>query len=411
MNVKSAFLNGELEEEVYVTQPPGFKVVGEEHKVLKLKKALYGLKQAPRAWNNKIDGFLVQQGFVKCAVEYGIYSRIENGEVLIICLYVDDLLITGSNIKMIEEFKRRMKVQFEMTDLGRLSYFIGMEFTYSKKGILLHQSKYAKDVLKKFRMSECNAATTPIEANLKLDKDADGKSVNATLYRQMVGCLRYLCCSRPDICFSVGLLSRFMENPKVSHFAAGRRVLSYIKGTVDYGILLPNATHQYGGELVGYSDSDWAGDKDECRSTTGYIFLLGKSPISWCSKLQPVVALSSCEAEYISAAYTACQALWLESLVNQILSRPERTITLKIDNKSAISLAKNPIHHGRSKHIETRFHFIREKVREKKLQLEHCGTKEQLADIMTKPLNTRKFIEFRKRLNVKSVAELGSCVS
>nr|KYP35216.1 Copia protein [Cajanus cajan] len=293
----------------------------------------------------------------------------------------DDLSCYNS-ITMIEKFKIMMKDQFEMTDLGKLSYFLGMEFTESKKGILVHQSNYAKEVLKKFRISECNATTTLVEAN----------------------------CSRPDIYFGVGLLSRFMEKPKASHFAVARRIMRYIRGTIDYGILLPNAKHQNGGELVGYSDSDWAGDKDGCRSTSGYVFLMGKSPISWSSKLQHVVALSSCEAEYIYATYKACQALWLESLVKQILARPEKAMTLKIDNKSAINLAKNPIHHGRSKHVEIRFHFIREKVRKNKLKLEHCGTKEQLEDIMTKPLNTRRFVELRKDLNVKAIAELGGCV-
>jgi hypothetical protein len=222
LDVKSAFLNGSLEEEVYVEQPQGFRVKGEEHKVLKLNKALYGLKQAPRAWNKRIDDFLKQLGYAKCTVEHGVYVKGQNQNALsIVCLYVDDLLITGSNKTEIERIKSQMNEEFDMTDLGKLNYFLGLEFTETSKGLVIHQKKYITDILKRFNMLNCNPANSPMETNLKLNNDEEGAAVDSTLYKQMVGCLRYACNSRPDICHSVGVVSRFIET-KTSSYASSK---------------------------------------------------------------------------------------------------------------------------------------------------------------------------------------------
>lgn len=402
LDVKSAFLNGPLEEEVYVTQPPGFEIKGREDKVYRLKKALYGLKQAPRAWNKRIDSFLVQQGFNKCSVEYGVYVRMKGVKMLLICLYVDDLLVTGSNHAEIEEFKERMKSEFDMTDLGVLSYFLGMEFLETAEGIVLHQKKYANDVLKRFNMMNCNPANTPVETKLKLEKGGNEKAIDPTLYKQMVGSLRYLCNSRPDISYGVGLISRFMDDPRQSHLVAAKRIMRYLKGTLDYGILFPKED-QGEIELIGFSDADWCGDRVDRRSTTGYMFKLSNAPISWCSKKQPVVALSSCEAEYIVASYAACQANWLDSLMKEIHIEMPGPVQLFVDNKSAINLAKNPVSHGRSRHIETRFHFLREQVNNEKLKLRFCSSEEQAANILTKALGVERFQHLRSLLGVISV--------
>lgn len=238
-------------------------------------------------------------------------------KMLLICLYVDDLLVTGSNHAEIEEFKERMKSEFDMTDLGVLSYFLGMEFLETAEGIVLHQKKYANDVLKRFNMMNCNPANTPVETKLKLEKGGNEKAIDPTLYKQMVGSLRYLCNSRPDISYGVGLISRFMDDPRQSHLVAAKRIMRYLKGTLDYGILFPKED-QGEIELIGFSDADWCGDRVDRRSTTGYMFKLSNAPISWCSKKQPVVALSSCEAEYIATSYAACQANWLDSLMKEI---------------------------------------------------------------------------------------------
>lgn len=198
LDVKSAFLNGPLEEEVFVKQPPGFSVPGNAHKVYKLKKALYGLKQAPRAWNRRIDSFLTHAGFQKCTVEHGLYVKaLPNHGVLYLCLYVDDLLLTGSSVEGIEALKTHLKSEFEMSDLGTLAYFLGLEFQKTHRGLLMHQRKYIIEVLKKFDMWDCNGSETPAEANLKLDKCEKESSVDATQYRQMVGSLRFICHTRP----------------------------------------------------------------------------------------------------------------------------------------------------------------------------------------------------------------------
>ncbi|KAK2426061.1 putative mitochondrial protein [Trifolium repens] len=403
LDVKSAFLNGKLEEEVYVEQPQGFKVKGEEHKVLKLNKALYGLKQAPRAWNKRIDEFLKQAGYTKCTVEHGIYVKGQNqSDLSIVCLYVDDLLITGSNRREIERLKFQMNKEFDMTDLGNLNYFLGLEFTETSKGLVIHQRKYITDILKRFNMMNCNPANSPMEANLKLNNDEEGAAVDSTLYKQMVGCLRYACNSRPDICHSVGVVSRFMQKPRVAHMQAVKRILRYLQGTADHGILFPKPLN-HKNNLIGYCDSDWCGDQIERRSTMGYVFRLFDSPISWSSKKQTVVALSTCEAEYISACHAACQGVWLQSLLMEIKLNKNEEFELLIDNKSAINLAKNPIAHGRSKHIETKYHFLRDQVCKGKLKLTHCKTEVQVADIFTKPLKIERFKDLKKMLAVTSL--------
>jgi hypothetical protein len=242
--VKSAFLNGELEEEVYVNQPPGFEIKGKEEYVYKLDKALYSLKQAPRAWNKKINSFLVQQGFLKCVTEHGIYCRNTTNK-LIVCLYVDDMIVTGNNEEEMKVFKKSM-----MTDLGNLTYFLGIEFEMNSQGILIHQRKYAQDVLKRFNMLNCKPISTPVDTGVKLSLVNDEKEVNPTLFKQIVGSLRYLCHTRPDIAYGVGLISRYMVKPTTSHLVAAKRILRYVKGTRNYGI-------QYfknkSGELVVYS--------------------------------------------------------------------------------------------------------------------------------------------------------------
>lgn len=408
LDVKSAFLNGPLDEEVYVLQPPGFEVPDAPDKVYRLRKALYGLKQAPRAWNRRIDAFLIDLGFSKCSVEFGMYAKKRNSDdLLLVCLYVDDMLITGSDKLAIEEFKGRMMKEFEMSDLGTLNYFLGLEFVYTSKGIFLHQRRYVSEVLKRFRMENCNEVATPMETTYKLLIDETESEVDGTLYKQIVGSLRFLCHSRPDISFSVGLVSRFMSKPRTSHMAAVKRILRYLKGTQDFGLLFPRSKRQGGvAEIEAFSDSDWSGDKVDRKSTSGYFFRFLKAPISWCSKKQNVVALSSCEAEYIAVAQAACQVLWMESLLEELKLHYKKPVQLFVDNKSSINLAKNPIAHGRSKHIETKFHFLRDQVNKGKLEMVYCSTDVQAADVLTKPMKTDRFKVLRSMLGVVTLENL-----
>ncbi|WVY89239.1 hypothetical protein V8G54_034753 [Vigna mungo] len=373
LDVKSAFLHGFLEEEK-----------GKEHQAYKLDKALYGLRQALRAWNKRINVFFDSKGFERCLMEHNLYVKTnKDNNVLIVCPYVDDLLLTGSSLEELEEFKQQMQTEFDMTDMGELRYFLGMEFSKTSVGLLMHQRKYVKDILSRFMMNKCNEAETPLEVGKKLRINAGEEGVDRTRYKQLVGSLRFLCNSRPDIMFGVGLLSRFMSDPKKSHMTAAKRMLRYIKGTEDFGILFQQGQKCGDLKLVGYTDADFGGDEDDRKSTSGSIFFIHGAPVSWSSKKHNVIALSSYESEYV----VGC-------------------LVLNMDNTSAINLAKNPISHGRSKHIDIKYHFLRDMVNKGKIDLKHCRTELQLADIFTKSLNQERFKFLRSSIGVQSLKTL-----
>jgi hypothetical protein len=384
-----------------VQQPPGF-VVGTGDKVLKLRKALYGLKQAPRAWNTKLDKELIALGFVRSKLDHAVYRRSNKNSFLLVGVYVDDLIISGPNVRDIDIFKSEMKKKFCMSDLGLLSYYLGIEVKQGTDGITLCQSSYAAKILDNAGMRNCNKCETPMECRLKLSKLRDGESVNPTEYRSIIGSLRYLVNTRPDLAYAVGVVSRYMEAPGREHWTAVKHILRYLKGTLGYG-----CRYEKGAELkpmlVGYSDSDFAGDVEDRKSTSGVGYFLGSSLVTWASQKQKIVALSSCEAEYVAAAAAACQGIWLSRLIADMLGTKETTVKLLMDNMSAIALSKNPVHHDRSKHIDTRYHFLRECIEEGKVEVDHVGTAEQLADIFTKALGRVRFIELRSALGVVSV--------
>ena len=366
--------------------------------MLRLKRALYGLKQAPRVWNSRLDEYLEKHGFEKCPTEHAVYKKTAGAECLILCVYVDDLIFTGNSERLFSEFKKAMFSEFEMTDKGEMSYFLGIEVQQKEGGIFISQKKYAEDILKKFKMEDCNPVRTPIVPGSRITKEGEGKLVNPTLYKSLIGSLRYLTATRPDILYAVGLVSRYMETPRNSHWLAAKRILRYVQGTRNYGLL-----YSYGGksEFLGYSDSDWAGDKDERKSTTGHVFYFGGTAFAWTSKKQPVIALSSCEAEYVAVNSVVCEGVWLRSLLKFFNYPQEEATVINVDNQSAISLSKNPVLHGRSKHIETRFHYVRDQVRVNAMRLEYCQTSEQVADIFTKPLSTGAFEKLRKALGMR----------
>lgn len=399
-DVKSAFLHGELNEVVFVEQPRGYELKGEETKVYKLKKALYGLKQAPRAWYKKLESYFIKEGFERCPSEHTLFTKSEDENFLIVSVYVDDLIFTGNDITMIERFKRSMKQEFEMSDLGKMKYFLGVEVVQSNAGIFINQRKYANEVLERFNMKNCNPVRTPIIPGFKLVKDDTGTGVDATTYKQMVGSLMYLTTTRPDLAFVVSLISRFMEKPTELHQQAVKRVLRYIKGTADLGIF-----YKFSGEdkVMAYSDSDYAGDIEDRKSTSGYAFLLSSGAVAWSSKKQPVVSLSTTEAEFIAAASCACQGIWMTRIL-EWLGVEQGCTDIFCDNVSTIKLSRNPVMHGRSKHIDIRFHFLRDLAMEERIKLEYCCSKNQLADIMTKPLPFEVFIRLRELLGVCSGA-------
>ena len=401
--VKTAFLNGEIKEEIYITQPEGFEVKGKEDHVLKLKKALYGLKQAPRAWNSKLNEVLLKQGFVRSKCDYGVYYTAEVQERIIIGVYVDDMIITGSKSQRIMEFKEGMKQVFEMTDLGILSSYLGIEIRYEEDYIWLNQRSYIETILHSFNMSDCNSVKSPMEARLKLGIERGEDEVNPSRFRSLIGSLRYLLNTRPDLTYSVNYLSRFMSNPSSEHMNAAKRVLRYIKGTSSFGLRYERGMKNH--SIQGFSDSDFAGDSYDRKSTSGQVFFMGKSAITWNTVKQGVVALSSCEAEYIAASAASCQGIWIVRFMEELLNKKVSPFKLLVDNVSAISLSKNPSQHGRSKHIDTKFHFIRDCVEKGYVEVDYVKTESQLADSFTKPLGRMKFEESREKLGVVMMNE------
>ncbi len=272
--------------------------------MLRLDKALYGLRQAPRVWNAKLDASLLSLGFRRNDCEHAVYGRGSGDSRLLVGVYVDDLIITGNVAMEIDRFKAEMMSLFKMSDLGPLSFYLGIEVEQVADGIRLSQKSYAQRILERAGMQGCNSCLTPMEPRLKLTKASTAAPVDATQYRSIVGCLWYLVHTRPDLAFSVGYVSHFMEAPTTEHDAAVKRILRYVAGTVDFGCYYKRM--ETPPELVGYCDADMAGDVDTRKSTSGVVFFLGANPVSWQSIKQKVVALSSCEAEYIAATTAAC---------------------------------------------------------------------------------------------------------
>ena len=299
MDVKNAFLNGDLHEEVYLKPPPGFS--HSQNQVFKLNKALYGLKQAPRAWFEKFSKVVQQLGFSSSPYDHALFLRRSERGIVLLLLYVDDMIITGDDITGISELKQFLSQQFEMKDLGSLSYFLGLEVSSVPTGYTLSQVKYASDLLLKSGISDTKIASTPLEYEVKLNVEDGELLSNPTLYRPLVGSLIYLTVTRPDIAHAVHIVSQFMAAPRTPHYTAVLHILRYVKGTIFQGL---HYSHNSSLELYGYSDADWAGDPTTRCSTTGFCFFLGDSLISWRSKKQPLASKSSAESEYRALADT-----------------------------------------------------------------------------------------------------------
>jgi hypothetical protein len=387
MDVKTAFLNDIIEEEVYIEKPQGFEVEDRKSHVCQLKKALYGLKQDPRAWYGRIDSFLTSLGFTKSKADSNIYFKIMENEPVILLLYVDDLFLTREE-KLIAKCKQRLASEFEMKDLGLMHYFLGLELWQSPKRIFLNQGKYMVEILKRFDMLECKSMNTPMEAKLKLLVDTSSDLIDATLYGQIIGSLMYLKNTRPDICFAVKTLSQFLVEPRCVHLVATKHVMRYLKGTMDYGLSY-DGDHDF--TLSGYTDADWAGSVADRKSTSGCCFSLGSVMISWQSRNQSSIALSTMEAEYIAACSASCEAIWLRKLLTDLFDLEMRATTILCDNQSCIKMIENVVFHDKSKHIEILYHFIHDMVQRGALKLQYISTDEQVVDVMTKPLSRVKF--------------------
>ncbi|XP_059455229.1 uncharacterized mitochondrial protein AtMg00810-like [Corylus avellana] len=312
------------------------------HKVCRLRRALYGLKQAPRAWFAKFSSVVAQQGLVSSSYDSALFLRTTDNDTILILLYVDDMIITGDDISGIRALQSFLSQNFEMKDLGTLSYFLGLEVTSSNDSYYLSQAKYVSDLLSRAGLTDSKTASNPLETNVKL-LTTDGEPLSdATLYRQLVGSLIYLTITRPDIAYAVHLVSQFMSAPRSTHYAAVLHILRYVKGTMFYGIHFSSHSSL---ELRAYSDADWVGDPTDRRSTTRYCFLLGTSLISWCSKKQSVVARPSTEAEYRALADTTYELLWLRWLLSDMGVSHSISSPIYCDNRSVIQIAHNDVFH------------------------------------------------------------------
>ncbi|WVZ70173.1 hypothetical protein U9M48_018860 [Paspalum notatum var. saurae] len=367
-----AFPNGFIEEEVYVRQHPGFESARFSDRVYKLRKALYGPKQAPRAW----------------------YARLKSFCSSPVRIYVDDIIFGGSSHALVSSFAEQMS-----SLMGELQFFLGLQIKQGPEGTFVHQAKYTRDILKKFEMGDSKPMTIPMSTNTALDADEDGEAVDQKEFREMIGSLLYLTATRPDIQFAVCLCARHQASPRTSHRQAVKRIFRYLKLTPELGLWYSSGSSL---SLRGLSDADHAGCRIDRKSTSGTCQLLETSLVSWSSRKQASVSLSTTEAEYIAAASCCSQLLWMKATLSDFGLRFGK-ISLLIESTSAISVAKNPVLHSRTKHIDVRFHFLRDHYEKGDINLVHVASENQLADIFTKPLEFGAFVRLRGELGVLQV--------
>ena len=403
LDVKTAFLNGTINTEIYVRQPPGFTDQQHPDWVCKLNKSLYGLKQAPRIWNETINNYLKEKEFTRSLSEPCLYIRVHHSKREIICLHVDDLLLSSSQMALT---KKLLMDQFEMTDHGPISVYLNVEYhlNLAEQTLICTQRGYIKEILHSFNMSNCKPISTPMEHDLQLIRlQSTSPEAQHLPYREAIGKLIYLAsATRPDIAYAVSYLSRFASGWDHSHWTAIQRVLRYLQATANHSLVYSNVS-MHG--LEGYIDADWGRDSNDRKSTTGYIFRLGDATISWQSKKQSTIAISSTEAEYLSATQGTKEALHLRALLTELGYKPTGPTTLHEDNQSCISLALNPIHHARTKHLDIQLHFVRDRVNKQAIQLQYIPTEENCADILTKPLSRVKFEKLRTLIGVLPISK------
>lgn len=411
MDVTNAFLHGDLHENVYMKLPLGYTGIGcrikphqdqektsqNSHLVCKLKKSLYGLKQAPRNWFSKLSQTLLKMGFNQSKSDYSLFVIHTQEVITIILVYVDDLLICGNSLTDINKLKSMLSQTFHMKDLGPVSYFLGIEIYRSVDGFFLSQRKYVTDILQEYGMLRARPLQLPMDTHLKLTQDKGEVLSDPTPYQRLVGRLIYLTITRPDIAFTVQLLTQFMQRPTTVHMQTAKRLLRYLVGSISQGILLASSS---AAQLTAYCDSDWASCPITRRSTTGYCIFLGQSPISWKAKKQHVVARSSAEAEYRSMALTTCEVTWLSALLKDIGIKNLPPTILKCDNQAALAIAANPVLHEKTKHVEIDCHYVRDQLQAGTIITTPVSSSDQVADIMTKVLSVKQHSAHCDKLGV-----------
>ncbi|KAK2414048.1 putative mitochondrial protein [Trifolium repens] len=377
LDVKNAFLNGDLEEEVYMDIPPGFEDRFGSN-VCKLNKSLYGLKQSPRAWFEKFTQSMKKQGYIQGQADHTLFTKFsQDGKIAVLIVYVDDIVLTGNDTDEMGRVKEKLAVDFEIKDLGSMRYFLGMEVARSKDGIVVSQQKYILDLLKETGMSGCRPADTPMDPNAKL-WEKGSVPVDTGRYQRLVGKLIYLSHTRPDIAFSVSVVSQFMHSPFEEHLEAVYRILRYLKANPGKGLFFRKTNER---NVSIFTDADWAGSITDRRSTSGYCAYVWGNLVTWRSKKQGVVARSSAEAEFRAMAQGICEGLWIHRVLEELKMKIELPLKLYSDSKAAISIAHNPVQHDRTKHIEIDRHFIKEKLDAGIICLPFVTSSQQTADI------------------------------
>ena len=398
-DVKSAFPNAPLDEKIYVEQPHGFQDQKYPTRACLLNKALYGLKQSARQWYIYLAKLLSELGYIPITSDQSIFINKSDG--VIVTSHIDDLLIFGPDIRVITSLREALGKKVEVSDLGEVSYYLGIEVTRNRASKLLYmsQQKFIEEILQRFGKTALKPTKTPAEQGIRLEKYQNAATeADIKLFQQQIGSLMYLMTStRPDLSFAIGQCARFMSNPAPEHFKALNRIWQYLNYSKNLTLrFCPQKL-----SLQGFVDADWGGDYTTRKSTTGYLFLFGGSAVSWSSKLQKTVALSSCEAEYMALKEGIKEQIWLKSLYEQLdIPQQDGENMLFSDSQSAIELAKNPEHHARTKHIDIQYHFVRQNVQNETIKLSYISTSDQPADGLTKALDSTKFGHFVKCLGL-----------
>jgi len=426
MDIRTAFLRQDLsgdEQSIYMELPPGNSRGPQDEVVLQLHKTLYGLKQSSRVLNKALHGFFTLHGLLRGEADHCVYFNASR--TLFLMVYVDDLVLIG-DLDSVQSMKKKLNIHFEMSDLDPLSYFLGIAVTPDENGLHLSQERNAEEILRRFQFSSSHPCSTPVSPGTKLRKESGAllSQYDATLYRSIVGSIMYLMlATRPDLSYAVGAVSQFSSAPSVDYLAALYHILRYIRGSAHLQLHLTRCSafeviHKassststqphypkilWDTEITGYSDSDWAGCLDSRHSTGAYIFLDGQSPVSWSSKKQATVALSSTKAEYMALTQATKEAIWLHFLLSEILDRQYKklpSISIFADNQGCIALAHNPEYHARTKHIDIQHHFVREKVDAGEVSLEYTPTGVMVADCLTKALPREKFVQHHASMGI-----------
>ena len=399
-DVKTAFLNSPLKETIYVTEPPGFEEL--EGMVCRLQKALYGLAQASAAWYERISKYFEKIDLHYIEADHCVFTCWRENERLLLNLYVDDMVSAGSK-KMVKWFGEKLTKEFDVDDRGPLGSapLLGLEVSRNReeKTITLTQTQYAKKIVTQFGMDDANPVDTPMQENISL-LPHEGQPVEAP-YHEMVGSLMYLVHTRPEISFAVGAVSHHSANPGPQHLTAVRRILRYIKGTTDYGIVIGGKSKAPLLEV--WADSDYAGDQNTCKSTTGFLIKFWGSTVMATSKKQKGISTSTLHAEYIAMSAAAKSLIWIQSFLQQLGYITPQT-TLHSDNQGAISTTKNGTHSDAAKHIDVAHKYAREQLENETLQLVYIKSALNTADVLTKALGWDAFERHRTGLGIVRIS-------